>query len=176
MKATVHTPYPLTLLYDGACPVCSLEMEHLRERSTDGRLVFVDIAAPGFDAVPLGLTLQALNAEIHAVGADGTVRKGMEVLRLAYEAAGLGWVLRPTAWGPLRPWFERGYRVFARHRQAISGGLGPLIVGVRALRAHSHARRMAQRMRACHEGHCDLGTGRGERAPQRERAPQGERS
>ena len=27
--------YPLTLFYDAACPVCSLEMDHLRERCTD---------------------------------------------------------------------------------------------------------------------------------------------
>lgn len=164
MNSFTSTLYPLTLLYDGACPVCSLEMDHLRERSTDGRLVFVDIAAPDFDAASLGLTPEVLDAEIHAVCADGTVRKGMEVLRLAYEAAGLGWVLRPTAWGPLRPWFERGYRVFARHRQAISGGLGPLIMGVRALRARGRAHRMVHRMQECHEGRCDLGAQRGERS------------
>ena len=32
--------YPLTLLYDGACPVCSLEMEHLRARNANGKLAF----------------------------------------------------------------------------------------------------------------------------------------
>ena len=41
--------YPLTLYYDGACPVCALEMDHLRSRDAAARLVFVDIAAPGFD-------------------------------------------------------------------------------------------------------------------------------
>jgi predicted DCC family thiol-disulfide oxidoreductase YuxK len=32
------------LFYDAACPVCALEMDHLRERCHDGRLRFVDIA------------------------------------------------------------------------------------------------------------------------------------
>ncbi len=157
MNTTPQITYPVTLFYDGACPVCALEMDHLRERSVDGRLVFVDIAAPGFDAQRLGLDLAALNAEIHGVCADGTVIKGVEVLRLAYDAAGLGWVLRPTGWGPLRPWFDEGYRLFARHRQTISRGLGPLILGVRALRARGRARRVMQRMQACQQGHCDVG-------------------
>jgi predicted DCC family thiol-disulfide oxidoreductase YuxK len=158
MRATAPLPntnYPLTLLYDGACPVCALEMDHLRERSQDGRLVFVDLSAPGFDAVPEGFDLAQLNAEIHAVRPDGSVLKGVEVLRLAYEAAGLGWVLRPTAWPVLRPLFDRGYVVFARHRQRISRTLAPLISGVRALRA----RRALARMRACHDGRCDIGAG-----------------
>src|SRR6218665_4210351 len=112
--------YPLTLLYDAACPVCSLEMDHLRERNAHGRLAFVDIAAPGFDAAAYGSTLAALDAEIHGVWADGSVVKGLETLRAAYAAVGLGWVLRPTGFGPLRPVFDIAYRLFARYRPAVS--------------------------------------------------------
>jgi len=92
--------YPLTLLYDANCAVCSLEMGHLRSRNHEGKLLFVDIAEPGFDPAPYGATLAAMNAEIHARRADGQVICGVQVLRLAYEAVGLGWVLRPTAWAP----------------------------------------------------------------------------
>jgi predicted DCC family thiol-disulfide oxidoreductase YuxK len=42
------TDYPLTLFYDADCPVCSLEMDHLRARNDAGKLRFVDIAVPGF--------------------------------------------------------------------------------------------------------------------------------
>src|SRR3990167_9409736 len=83
--------YPLTLLYDGLCPVCSLEMDHLRERDRHGRLVFVDIAAPGFDAARYGVTHEALDAALPGLCADGRMLRGMPVLRLAYAAAGLGW-------------------------------------------------------------------------------------
>jgi predicted DCC family thiol-disulfide oxidoreductase YuxK len=151
--------YPLTLLYDGACPVCELEMSHLRARCVDGRLVFVDISAPGFDAARYGLTLAQLNAEIHALRPDGSVLTGAEVLRLAYDAAGLGWVLRATAWKPLKPAFDAAYRVFARHRQTISRTLAPLIHGARVLRSRQRARQMAQRMQACHQGRCDTHPG-----------------
>jgi len=143
--------YPLTLFYDAACPVCSLEMDHLRERDHAGRLRFVDIGAPGFDAAAHGANLQAMNAEIHARRADGSMLKGVEVLRLAYDAVGLGWVLRASEWPPLRPAFDGAYRVFARHRLAISSAAAPLIGALRGWRA----RRMAQRMHACNSGVCE---------------------
>lgn len=50
MTAMTNDRFPLTLLYDAACPVCALEMDHLRQRNRDGRLAFVDIAAPDFKA------------------------------------------------------------------------------------------------------------------------------
>jgi predicted DCC family thiol-disulfide oxidoreductase YuxK len=144
--------YPLTLLYDATCAVCSLEMDHLRSRNAAGRLLFIDISAPGFDPAPFGATLDDMNAEIHARRADGQLIRGVQVLRLAYEAVGLGWVLRPTAWAPLRGLSEVGYRLFARHRISISRHAAPLINGIRRLRAHS----MARRMRSCQAGACDL--------------------
>ncbi len=143
------TPYPLTLFYDAACPVCALEMDHLRERNTEGRLVFVNVAEPTFDPRPYGVTLAEMNAEIHGQRPDGSMLRGIEVLRLAYAAVGLGWVLQATAWAPLRPTFDAAYRLFARHRVAISRVFGPVITTVRAQRARQRARVMAQRMRDC---------------------------
>jgi predicted DCC family thiol-disulfide oxidoreductase YuxK len=148
----MNTDYPLTLLYDARCAVCALEMDHLRDRDRSGgsgdRLAFIDISEPGFDPAPYGATLAAMNAEIHGIRPDGSVLRGVPVLRLAYAAVGLGWVLRPTGWAPLRPLFDAGYRFFARHRQAISRVAAPLIQG---LRAH----RVAQRMKACQAGACE---------------------
>jgi predicted DCC family thiol-disulfide oxidoreductase YuxK len=148
----MNNPYPLTLLYEANCPVCALEMDHLRSLSHDGRLLFVDICQPGFEPAAYGASLADMEAEIHALCADGSLLRGMPVLRLAYDAAGLGWVMRPTGWGPLRPGFDLCYRWFARHRHRISSLIGPLIRGVRAFRA----RQMAARMRECHNGACDI--------------------
>jgi predicted DCC family thiol-disulfide oxidoreductase YuxK len=152
--------YPLTLLYDAHCPVCALEMDHLRSRNDKGLLVFVDISAAGFDPSLYGATFDAMDAEIHARGADGEVIHGVQVLRLAYEAVGLGWVLRPTGWPLLRLLADASYRVFARHRHTISRVAAPLIKAVRGHRA----RRLAERMRECAGGACDL-------PPQHDRRP-----
>ncbi|MBX3604285.1 MAG: DUF393 domain-containing protein [Piscinibacter sp.] len=149
----MQVTYPLTLYYDGACPVCALEMEHLRERSSDGRLVFIDIAAPDFDAASLGLDLAALRAQIHGRCADGRWLTGLATLREAYAAAGLGAWLAPTGWRPLRPAADALYRGFARHRQAISRAARPLVDGLRAWRS-------ARRLQACRDGRCDTTGGR----------------
>ncbi len=148
----MSTIYPLILLYDAGCPVCALEMDHLRARNAAGRLAFVDISAPGFDPTPYGATLAQMDAEIHALRADGQLMKGVQVLRLAYEAVGLGWVMRPVGWGPLRGASDVAYRLFARHRRSISRVAAPLINGVRTLRA----RQMARRMRRCAGGACPV--------------------
>lgn len=145
--------YPLTLLYDGGCAICALEMDHLRERCSDGRLVFVDIAAPGFDMAAVGVGRAALMAEIHGRCADGRLLRGLPVLRLAYAAAGLGGWLAPTGWRALQPAADAGYRWFARHRQALSRAARPLIDGLRAWRT-------ARRLQACRNGRCDLEEGR----------------
>jgi predicted DCC family thiol-disulfide oxidoreductase YuxK len=140
----MHSDYPLTIFYDASCPVCALEMDQLRSRDTAGRLVLVDMSAPGFDAANYGLSLPEIDAVVHALRPDGSVVRGMAVLRLAYGAAGLGWVLRPSASAPLKPVFDAAYRVFARHRKPISSALAPL-VGVlrerRARRAHADMER-----------------------------------
>lgn len=154
----MSTTYPLTLLYDAACPVCSLEMDHLRTRNEAGRLCFVDISAPGFDPAPYGASLADMNAEIHALAADGRLMRGVQVLRLAYEAVGLGWVMRPAGWGPLRGVADSAYRVFARHRRPISRAAAPLIEAIRAYRA----RRLMRRMQACAGGACDIRSPGGE--------------
>jgi predicted DCC family thiol-disulfide oxidoreductase YuxK len=146
----MNTQYPLTLLYDAACPVCGLEMDHLRQRNAAGRLAFVNIAAPGFDAAAWGATMAALDAEIHGVQPDGSHLVGLEALRAAYAAVGLGWVLKPTGWGPLAPLADAGYRAFARHRRPISRAAAPLINVLRSWRA----RRTQQRMARCQAGAC----------------------
>jgi predicted DCC family thiol-disulfide oxidoreductase YuxK len=147
--------YPLTLLYDAACPVCSLEMDHLRERNVDHQLAFVNINEPGFDASAWGTTLAELNAEMHGVTPSGEHLLGLAALRAAYAAVGLGWVLKPTGWGPLAPLADAGYRWFAQHRLTISATAAPLINAMRAWREW-RIRRVHQRMARGQGGQCDI--------------------
>jgi predicted DCC family thiol-disulfide oxidoreductase YuxK len=139
--------FPLTLLYDGACPVCNLEMDNLKARNTAGMLRFVDISVPFFDPVPYGTSLEAMNGLIHAVRPDGSLVIGTEVFRLAYGAVGLGHLAAPTGWPLLRSAFDAAYKVFARNRYGISSAVGPLLTRIAALRAN-------RRSQACAQGVC----------------------
>ncbi|MBX3653776.1 MAG: DUF393 domain-containing protein [Ramlibacter sp.] len=145
------TLYPLTLFFDGACPICRLEMDRLRERDGLRRLVFTDIATPGFDPSPWGVTLADMQALIHAARPDGSLAVGVEALHLAYSAVGLGhWTVAGTLPG-LRPLASRAYALFASRRYATSALLMPWITRITA-------RRALRRAQACHDaaGSCGI--------------------
>lgn len=105
-----------TLLYDSECPFCRREVEWLKRRDRRDRLAVVDIAAPEFDPARFGLTPAQVVAELHGVLPDGTVTRGMESMRRAWAAVGLGALMAPTGWPVLRVFCDLGYRVFARYR------------------------------------------------------------
>ncbi len=112
----------LRLFYDGACPLCTREIAGLTRLDRGrGRLEFVDIAAPEFNAAAFGADPVQLMAKIHGQLADGTWVEGMEVFRHAYRAVGLGWLLAPTGWPGLRRVFDAAYRWFARNRLRLTG-------------------------------------------------------
>jgi predicted DCC family thiol-disulfide oxidoreductase YuxK len=143
--------YPLALLYDGACPVCNLEMDNLKARNSAGLLRFVDISMPGFDAMPYGTTVAEMNGLIHAQRADGSLVIGVEVFRLAYGAVGLGHVTAFTRWPFLKPLVDAAYALFARHRYTASRIATPLILWIAA-------RRALRRTQTCTAGTCELTT------------------
>ena len=126
--------WPFKVLIDGECPLCRREMRFLiRLDRGRGRLVTEDITAAGFDPNPYGATQQELMGQIHGVLPDGSLVKGMEVFRHAYDAVGLGWLLAPTKWPVLKSISDRAYAWFARNRLRLTG-----------------------RTSACHSGHCRL--------------------
>ncbi len=114
----------LTLYFDGLCPFCHAEMARLRAWDAGGRLAFVDIAAGDFEPAPLGMNMAALNRELHARTAAGALLVGLDAMLAAYTLAGRGWVVAPLRVGWLRPPLAAAYRLFARHRYAMSRWLG----------------------------------------------------
>lgn len=134
----METTYPMTLLYDGACPICCFEVAWLARRDRHARLRFVDIADARFDAAHWGRERgfarfpdkHELDARIHAVTAGGWLVSGIEVFRLAYRAVGLGWLIAPTRWPPFRAMAEHAYLAFARNRYALSRRYGRLFSAI----------------------------------------------
>jgi predicted DCC family thiol-disulfide oxidoreductase YuxK len=116
------TLLPLRVYYDGACRVCSVEMEHYRRLDRAGRLVFVDIAAADFDPAPLGLPVSAFQAQLHVRTADGRWLTAIDAfLALWNVLPGVRFrLLRRLVGAPLlRPLADAGYRLFARYRYLL---------------------------------------------------------
>ena len=113
----------LTVLYDGACPLCRREIgvyRGLQPLSPDSPVCFADIgdlALPLPPALPPGTTREQLLARFHVRGRDGELLSGAQAF-LALWAALPGW--RWLAWVGRLPgaaWLmERTYRLFLRGR------------------------------------------------------------
>lgn len=114
---TVRQPV-LTLFYDGHCPICRREIVWLRQRLPH-RLAFQDVHDQAFDPATLGVTMDELLAEIHGIGADGQIIKGIDVFAIAYSQAGLPWLAAPLQWSWARPLLQRLYGRFARYRPVL---------------------------------------------------------
>jgi predicted DCC family thiol-disulfide oxidoreductase YuxK len=113
--------WDLQLFHDGECPLCSREIRFLEARDRKRRISFVDIAAEDFDAGDYGLFGSDVIEKIHGKLPNGETIEGLEVIRRAYSAVGLGWLLAPTGWPGLARLSDRAYRVFARNRLRWTG-------------------------------------------------------
>lgn len=78
--------FPLTIFYDGVCVVCATEMRHYRQKNHGGRLRFIDISAPGFDAERFGMDFQELMAQMHVIDASGSVFRGVDAFPVIWQA------------------------------------------------------------------------------------------
>jgi predicted DCC family thiol-disulfide oxidoreductase YuxK len=107
----------LTVYFDGLCVVCSAEIGHYRRRDKAGRVDWVDIAAPGFDAAAHGLDPREVVRVLHARLANGTLVTGVDTFLAIWERVpGFGGVARVAARPWARPVLELGYRTFVRLR------------------------------------------------------------
>ncbi|WP_196221198.1 thiol-disulfide oxidoreductase DCC family protein [Sansalvadorimonas verongulae] len=112
--------FPVTLFYDGGCPICMREINWLNRKDTRRRLRLVDINQEGFHQNYPDLEPAALDRLIHAKLGDGRIVTGMDATLAAWEAVGLGAWITPLRWPLLRPLADFGYRHFANNRHTLA--------------------------------------------------------
>jgi len=77
--------YPLTIFYDGACGLCSKEINYYRSIA-DQRVEFVNIAAVDFDADSFGKKTEEFQKKLHACDANGHFFTGVDAFRKLWDA------------------------------------------------------------------------------------------
>jgi predicted DCC family thiol-disulfide oxidoreductase YuxK len=107
---------PVTVWFDGACPLCRREIALMRRLDWRGRIAFVDATGPaGSCPVDRGDLL----ARLHAREGDRIV-SGAAAFAMMWRAIPL---LRPLGlaarWWPIEWLLERAYRRFLRWRPAL---------------------------------------------------------
>lgn len=125
LSPTTPTPpsWKVEMLYDGECPLCLREVNFLRKKDAGRGLVnFVDIADDDYDpALHGGVDFATAMGRIHAVMADGTVVRNVEVFRRIYSILDMGWLYAPTRWPVIGPVVDKLYDVWADWRLKVTG-------------------------------------------------------
>lgn len=80
---------PVTVLYDSNNAASLHEVEFLKSRNKDGKLVFVELSASVDSAGEFGVGDAAAKQQLHARDASGEVFAGNDALYAAHTAVGL---------------------------------------------------------------------------------------
>ena len=87
-----------------------------------GLVKFIDIASDAYAPEDHGgVDFATAMGRIHAVLADGTVIKNVEVFQKTYEALGIGWMYAATKWPIIGPIVDKVYDLWADKRLAVTG-------------------------------------------------------
>jgi len=104
---------PLTVYFDGACPVCSAEIAHYRRQPGAQACEWVDAASCADDELGEGLTREAALRRFHVRRADGRLVDGMRGFAALWSTLPrTAWLGRVASLGPM-PWLlDLAYGVF----------------------------------------------------------------
>ena len=123
--AAIKSP-SLTVLYDGACPLCRREIglyQGLLPLKPDTPVCYADISdanLPLPSALPFGTTRQQLLARFHVRRGDGELLSGAQAfLALWAELPGWRWLAFAGRVPGVAWLMERSYRFFLRWRPAL---------------------------------------------------------
>ena len=119
MTEPVKESQPLTVLYDGACPLCRREIGIYRGLQPNKPVCFADLNDPALP-LPPGTTREQLLARFHVRDQNGHLRSGAQAF-LALWAALPDWRWLARAGSvPGAAWaMERGYRLFLHFRPEL---------------------------------------------------------
>ena len=118
----VNKQTPLTVLYDGACPLCRREIgvyRGLQPLRSDSPVCFADLSDAALD-LPPGTSREQLLARFHVRGRDGQLHSGARAFLMLWAALP-GWRWLALAGRlPGAVWvMEMTYRLFLRWRPTL---------------------------------------------------------
>ncbi|MDN2664440.1 DUF393 domain-containing protein [Psychromonas sp. 14N.309.X.WAT.B.A12] len=109
----------LTIFFDGQCPLCTLEMQRLKEQDKDNQILLVDLHQEDFKTIYPEINIEQGLAILHGQY-KGKILLGLDVTHRAWTLVGKGWLVAPLQWPIIRPLSHQVYLLVARYRQPIS--------------------------------------------------------
>jgi predicted DCC family thiol-disulfide oxidoreductase YuxK len=122
MKQTTP-PETLTVLYDGACPLCQREIAHVKrlaQRRSDSSLCFVDISSAQETDASFAADRAVLLARFHVQRADGSRLDGARAFVAMWSRLpGWRWLARLSRLPGMLALMEVAYRGFLHLRPTL---------------------------------------------------------
>lgn len=115
---------PLTLYYDGSCPLCLAEITFLKNRNQKNLIIFVDISTHPEPLLCEGLSCEQASRFIHGK-IDNQLIMGVQVFSEIYQRVDLVFLAKILGSSKLRPILVFLYKFFAAYRGALSRWIGP---------------------------------------------------
>ena len=116
MKTSLKKEQRLEVFYDGACRLCSMEIDHYRKSQGAEKVRWVDISASDFKADQYGFRLEELEQSIHS-RKGRKIYKGVDTfIRIWEELPGYSWMAKSASFPVVRPFLDAGYFAFAKVR------------------------------------------------------------
>lgn len=110
----------LTIFIDGGCPLCVLEMRHLKNKDVHNKIAIIDILDDSFTSRFPHINAEQAMTVLQAQLADGSGLSGLDVTHKAWSLVGQGWRTGFLRWPFIRPVADRFYYYFANNRNFIS--------------------------------------------------------
>ncbi|MFC3294301.1 thiol-disulfide oxidoreductase DCC family protein [Modicisalibacter luteus] len=124
MNSPLDARAPITLFYDGGCPLCRRQVAWVKRRRGHDRVRFIDIRARGFDPTQWDRTCDELMGRLFALDSEGRWYAGMDSTRALYAVLGYrGWV-RLSSLPGLDMMLDRLYLAVAKRRNRIGRWVG----------------------------------------------------
>jgi len=109
----------LTLFYDGHCPLCSLEMQRLKEHDKNNKIFLIDLHDTNFNEQYPQINIDRALAILHGEY-QGKLLLGLDVTHRAWTLVGKGWLVAPLQWPIIKPISHQAYLILAKYRYPIS--------------------------------------------------------
>lgn len=115
---------PITLFYDGGCPLCRRQVAWVKRQKGHDRVHFVDIRAPGFDPTLWGRSCDELMGRLYALDGEGRWYAGMDSTRALYVVLGYRGRVKLSSLPGLGVMLDRLYLAVAKRRNRIGRWIG----------------------------------------------------
>jgi predicted DCC family thiol-disulfide oxidoreductase YuxK len=116
----------LTIFYDGQCPMCEMEIKHLKIHDTNNLIHAVDIHQHNFKHLYPKIDFIEAMKILHGTY-EGELLLGLEVTYRAWTLVGKGSWVAPLNWPGIKTITHWIYLIIAKHRHKISPLLAILL-------------------------------------------------